>query len=162
MRTTKAQIRLRISAVWSGPSLSANITLDTTECMNWLNMRWKNLIYAFSAYLKALFLLTRKSFSEIRYEMIRHSHNKRICFILMKVASLPLKHRLLLQHFCSPLTSSAGGDEILLFASLHTKKGKRKVLGMPQSQTAALPRPQEEEETDKSKQAQTEQTYKNH
>ena len=28
---------------------------------------------------------------------------------------------------------------------------------MPQSQTAALPRPQEEEETDKSKQAQTEQ-----
>ena len=30
---------------------------------------------------------------------------------------------------------------------------------MPQSQTAALPRPQEKEETDKSKQAQTEQTY---
>ena len=30
---------------------------------------------------------------------------------------------------------------------------------MPQSQTAALPRPQEEEEADKSKQAQTEQTY---
>ena len=29
---------------------------------------------------------------------------------------------------------------------------------MPHSQTAALPRPQEEEETDKSKQAQTEQT----
>ena len=38
-------------------------------------------------------------------------------------------------------------------------KGKRKVQGVPQSQTAALPRPQEEEETDKSKQAQTEQTY---
>ena len=36
------------------------------------------------------------------------------------------------------------------------KKGKRKVQGVPQSQTAALPRPQEEEETDKSKQAQTE------
>ena len=31
---------------------------------------------------------------------------------------------------------------------------------MPQSQTAALPRPQEEEETDKSKQGQIEQTYK--
>ena len=29
------------------------------------------------------------------------------------------------------------------------KKGKRKVQGVPQSQTAALPRPQEEEETDK-------------
>ena len=35
-------------------------------------------------------------------------------------------------------------------------KGKRKVQGVPQSQTAALSRPQEEEETDKSKQAQTE------
>ena len=32
---------------------------------------------------------------------------------------------------------------------------------MPQSQTAALPRPQEEE-TDKSKQAQTKQTYEKH
>ena len=39
------------------------------------------------------------------------------------------------------------------------KKGKRKVQAVPQSQTTALPRPQEEEETDKSKQAQTEQTY---
>ena len=42
------------------------------------------------------------------------------------------------------------------------KKGKRKVQGVPQSQTAALPRPQEEEETDKSKQAQTELTYEKH
>ena len=42
------------------------------------------------------------------------------------------------------------------------KKGKRKVQGVPHSQTAALPRPQEEEETDKSKQAQTEQTYEKH
>ena len=41
-------------------------------------------------------------------------------------------------------------------------KGKRKVQGVPQSQTAAIPRPQEEEETDKSKQAQTEQTYEKH
>ena len=45
---------------------------------------------------------------------------------------------------------------------LSRKKGKRKVQGVPQSQTAALPRPQEEEETDKSKQAQTEQTYEKH
>ena len=36
------------------------------------------------------------------------------------------------------------------------KKVKRKVQGVPQSQTAVLPRPQEEEETDKSKQAQIE------
>ena len=42
------------------------------------------------------------------------------------------------------------------------KKGRRKVQGVPQSQTAALPRPQEEEETDKSKQAQIEQTYEKH
>ena len=44
------------------------------------------------------------------------------------------------------------------------KKGKRKVQGVPQSQNAALPRPQEEEEeeTDKSKQAQIEQTYEKH
>ena len=40
-----------------------------------------------------------------------------------------------------------------------SKKGKRKVQGVPQSQTAALPRPQEEEETDKYKQVQTGQTY---
>ena len=42
------------------------------------------------------------------------------------------------------------------------KKSKRKVQGVPQSQTAALPRPQEEEKTDKSKQEQTEQTYEKH
>ena len=43
-----------------------------------------------------------------------------------------------------------------------TKKGKRKDQGVPQLQTAALPKPQEEEETDKSKQAQIEQTYEKH
>ena len=42
------------------------------------------------------------------------------------------------------------------------KKGKRKIQGVPQSQIAAFPRTQEEEETDKSKQAQTEQTYEKH
>ena len=42
------------------------------------------------------------------------------------------------------------------------KKKQEKSPGVPQSQTAALPRPQEEEETDKSKQAQTEQTYEKH
>ena len=38
--------------------------------------------------------------------------------------------------------------------------GKRKVQGVPQLQTAAIPRHQEEEEIDKSKQAQIEQTTK--
>ena len=42
------------------------------------------------------------------------------------------------------------------------EKGKRKVQGMPQSQAAALLRHQEEEETDKIKQAQIEQTYEKH
>ena len=44
--------------------------------------------------------------------------------------------------------------------TLHMKKkGKRKVQGVLQSQAAALPRHQEEEKTDKTKQAQIEQTY---
>ena len=42
------------------------------------------------------------------------------------------------------------------------KNGKRKVQGVPQSQTTALPTPQEEDKTDKSKQAQTEQKYEKH
>ena len=51
-----------------------------------------------------------------------------------------------------------------LCKSLYTgsRKGKRKVQGVPQSQTTALPRHQEEEETDKTKQAQIEQTYEKH
>ena len=59
-------------------------------------------------------------------------------------------------------------DRLLMFVTFMTmsgvitKKSKRKDQGVPQSQTAALPRPQEEEETDKSKQAQTEQTYEKH
>ena len=51
---------------------------------------------------------------------------------------------------------------ILLFSGRNKKylkrKGKRKVQGVRQSQTAALPRYQEEEETYKTKQAQIEQT----
>ena len=43
-----------------------------------------------------------------------------------------------------------------------SKKGKRKVQGEPQSQTAALSRHLEEEETDKTKQVQIEQTYEKH
>ena len=42
------------------------------------------------------------------------------------------------------------------------KKGKRNVQGVPQSQTAGLPRHQEEEVTVKTKQAQIEQTYEKH
>ena len=42
------------------------------------------------------------------------------------------------------------------------KKGKRKLQGVPQSQTSALSRHQEEEETDKIKQTQIKQTYEKH
>ena len=46
--------------------------------------------------------------------------------------------------------------------SLVIKKGKRKVQGVPESQDTALPRHQEQEETDKTKQKQIEQTYEKH
>ena len=42
-------------------------------------------------------------------------------------------------------------EQIKTKQTSHMKKGKRKVQGVPQSQTAALPRHQEEEETDKTK-----------
>ena len=42
------------------------------------------------------------------------------------------------------------------------RKGKRKVQGVSQLQATALSRHQEEEETDKTKQAQMEQTYEKH
>ena len=41
-------------------------------------------------------------------------------------------------------------------------KGKRKVQGVPQSQAAAHPRHEKEEETYKTKQEQVEQTYEKH
>ena len=41
-------------------------------------------------------------------------------------------------------------------------KGKSKVQGVPQSQTAVLPAHQEEEESDKTKPTQIEQTYEKH
>ena len=46
-----------------------------------------------------------------------------------------------------------------IITNLGVKNGKRKVQGVPQSQTATLPRRQEEEETDKPKQAQIEQMH---
>ena len=70
--------------------------------------------------------------------------------------------------FLPPWQSKLGLDrlhfaeQIVKLAAVENKKGKRKVQGVPQSQTAALFRPQEEEETDKSNQAQTEQTYEKH
>ena len=42
------------------------------------------------------------------------------------------------------------------------KQSKRKDQGVPRSQVAALPRHQQEEEIDKNKQAQIEQTYEKH
>ena len=53
-------------------------------------------------------------------------------------------------------------QRILKPATFRIEIKKRKVQGVPQSQTADLPRHQEEAETDKSKQAQTEKTYEKH
>ena len=57
------------------------------------------------------------------------------------------------------LESNKKNEKKCYFAIFIKKKGKRKDQGVPQSQAAALPRHQEEEETDKTKQAQIEQTY---
>ena len=51
---------------------------------------------------------------------------------------------------------------VTLHEHIELKKKKIKVQGVPQSQNAALPRHQEEEETDKSKHAQIKQTYEKH
>ena len=56
------------------------------------------------------------------------------------------------------ITFSPTGD----WARWTAKKVREKVQGVPQSQTAALHRHQEEEETNKSKQAQIEQTFEKH
>ena len=42
------------------------------------------------------------------------------------------------------------------------RMGTRKIQGKPQSQAAALPRHEEEEKTDETKQAQIEKTYEKH
>ena len=70
-------------------------------------------------------------------------------------------------HTCTQNRSQNATDMRLRFSGINSnvkkkkekKNGKRKAQGVPQSQTAALPRPQEEEET---KQAQIEQTYEKH
>ena len=49
-----------------------------------------------------------------------------------------------------------------MFEPLKKKKGMRKVQGVPQSEAIALPRHEEEEETDQTKQAQIEQRYEKH
>ena len=62
----------------------------------------------------------------------------------------------------SPIRLHSASSLQISRSTARLKKSKRKVQGVPQSQTAALPRPQEEEETDKSKQAQTDQTFEKH
>ena len=47
------------------------------------------------------------------------------------------------------------------YTKRQTEKGKRNVQGVPQPQAAAHPRHEKEEETDKTRQAQIEQTYEN-
>ena len=59
-------------------------------------------------------------------------------------------------------SSSTPSNKLAALPIYGNKNGKRKVQGVPQSQTTALIRHQEEEKTDKSKQAQIEQTYEKH
>ena len=63
---------------------------------------------------------------------------------------------------CTFWRVSGGNADQTTHLGSFRKTGKRKVQRVPQSQIEALPRPQEEEETDKSKQAQTKQTYEKH
>ena len=63
-----------------------------------------------------------------------------------------------ISHFIKPYVNPFPGVEPTPKNESSFEKKKVEVQGVPQSQTAALPRPQEEETTDKSKQAQTEQT----
>ena len=74
-----------------------------------------------------------------------------------KAAISASEHLSLCRKICENMPSSAEVVYLcymicsrLLMVSF-PNKSKRKVQGVPQSQTAALPRPQEEEETDKSK-----------
>ena len=101
----------------------------------------------------ALFIDFRKAFDLV-------DHN-----ILINKLSAYKFNNMSLKWFTSYLESRQQAiDSGLGFSSFSTinKKSKRKVQVVPKSHTAALPRPEEEEETDKSKQAQTEQTYEKH
>ena len=60
---------------------------------------------------------------------------------------------------CVRCTSEHTFSHAVAYTFTIPKKSKIKVQRAPQSQAAALPRHQEEEETDKIKQAQIEQTY---
>ena len=85
-----------------------------------------------------------------------------VVFVLGKAVKLPLKTEVLKLSVCllelrfySRRKSSR--ENVADSAGIEKKESKRKVQGVPQSQTAALPRHQEEEDTDKTKQAQIEQ-----
>ena len=81
---------------------------------------------------------------------------------LLKVHNSNVDSQKLPQSQSVVFTRYQKGDEeqTLTTQTSQTKtKGKRKVQGVPQTQTAALPRHHEEEETDKTKQAQIEHTY---
>ena len=93
------------------------------------------------------------TFNEVYIRITRKRNTKGDC----KVQTLALE-------IITPLNECTGRLSRVSTRHKHNRRGmqkksKRKVQGVPKSQTAALPIPQEEEKTDKSKQAQTEQTY---
>ena len=76
---------------------------------------------------------------------------KQICIICKVVSNF----------FPRGLCMEGNGKIIVVRGTIRWKK-ERKVQGVPQSQATALPRHQEEEKTDKTKQMQIEQTYEKH
>ena len=109
--------------------------------------------------------------------MIRNRYN----YLLHSVPRHQRERRIhLTQLHCNPNTTSRkrkgqflspkwrnGHLKYKIHQDIHAKtyndrNSKKKSKGVPQSQTAALPRHQEEEETDKIKQAQIKQTYEKH
>ena len=90
---------------------------------------------------------------------MRNHHLKTLKAFFDKISEAKLTINLAKSEFCHVtltfLGHAVGQRQV-------KKKSKRKVQGVPQSQTAALPRPQKEGKTDKSKQAQIELTYEKH
>ena len=118
-------------------------------------------------YLQAMFISLPRTFFKFAFNCSISNRSLTVYVLVKNVCRLVSFVKLGLPIFVHPssvslATVSPGRhltSSIAQWMSAKFKKVKRKVQGVPQSQTAALPRPQEEEETDKSKQAQTEQTY---
>ena len=86
MRTAKAQIRLRIRAVWSGPSHSANVIIGYYRMYGEQKTGW-NFSHAHFTHVQMPFFASRSPYDLIKRrqmnEQITYSYSsaKRICFL---------------------------------------------------------------------------------